>query len=617
MRAQSEIDNIIGVKFEALDKGFVRVVDYMGNDSSVVQAARVSYGEGTKKVNEDKGLIDYLMRHQHNTPFEMTTIKFHIKCPIFVARQWMRHRTGCLAGDSKITFVDKNGRVDNKIQMTVDELYDKWHNGEICTNSASSDSIQTVDKLIAEGNSIRKSCKEVGISRNTYFLRKNTNLSFGKRNSKSRIKNMNLRVFNEDTLKFEIGHINDVIYKGEQDVYEVTLNTGNVLRMTKSHKCFTDKGWLTLAEVLKQQAKLFCTPKETIQHANKDKNPVLEEWKDILGFEGKYKVSNTGKIKNFKNTRNNPLPEPKEKKITITRLKRSFVGLSKNGKTSAYQVSHLVAKAFLSNPENLPYVCHIDDNSANNYIENLYWGNEETNKKDACKNQKLQTSFVELADIVSCDFIGTIPTYDLSVEGKWHNFLANGIVVHNSFNEISARYTEVKDEFYSPEISNIKPQSKTNHQGREESESFDIVKALDYQISMKDCSAFDYEMYQMLINDGVAKEIARTVLPVSQYTEFYWSLNLRNLFHFLHLRSDSHAQYEIRVYADIIASLVETWVPHCFEAFEKYQLGAKTLSAPAIKMLQKMAKTGESTSLEESGMGKREYQDFLNLLKGN
>ena len=76
-----------------LDHGFVRVIDYMGDDAAVVQAARVSYGRGTKRVSEDSGLINYLMRHRHTTPFEMCEIKFHVKLPIFVARQWIRHRT--------------------------------------------------------------------------------------------------------------------------------------------------------------------------------------------------------------------------------------------------------------------------------------------------------------------------------------------------------------------------------------------------------------------------------------------------------------------------------------------------------------------------------------------
>ena len=87
-----ELEKILYEAIPVLDHGFVRVVDYMGDDSSIVQAARVSYGKGTKTVNQDRGLIRYLMRHKHTTPFEMVQIKFLVKCPIFVARQWLRHR---------------------------------------------------------------------------------------------------------------------------------------------------------------------------------------------------------------------------------------------------------------------------------------------------------------------------------------------------------------------------------------------------------------------------------------------------------------------------------------------------------------------------------------------
>jgi thymidylate synthase (FAD) len=87
------LDEILGQEFKVLDHGFVRVVDYMGGDSAVVQAARVSYGKGTKKISQDRGLIRYLLRHRHTTPFEMCEIKLHIKLPIFIARQWIRHRT--------------------------------------------------------------------------------------------------------------------------------------------------------------------------------------------------------------------------------------------------------------------------------------------------------------------------------------------------------------------------------------------------------------------------------------------------------------------------------------------------------------------------------------------
>lgn len=88
-----DLDSILGLPFKVLDDGFVRVVDYMGSDESIVQAARVSYGRGTKKILEDRGLIRYLMRHRHSTPFEMCEIKFHVRVPMDCWRQWIRHRT--------------------------------------------------------------------------------------------------------------------------------------------------------------------------------------------------------------------------------------------------------------------------------------------------------------------------------------------------------------------------------------------------------------------------------------------------------------------------------------------------------------------------------------------
>jgi len=87
------LEEILYEAIPVLDHGFVRVIDYMGDDNAIVQAARVSYGKGTRRVSEDRGLIQYLMRHRHTTPFEMCEIKYHVKLPIFVARQWIRHRT--------------------------------------------------------------------------------------------------------------------------------------------------------------------------------------------------------------------------------------------------------------------------------------------------------------------------------------------------------------------------------------------------------------------------------------------------------------------------------------------------------------------------------------------
>jgi thymidylate synthase (FAD) len=119
---------------EVLDHGFVRVVDYMGDDSAVVQAARVSYGRGTKKVSEDRGLINYLMRHRHTTPFEMCEIKYHVKLPIFVARQWIRHRTANVNEYSaRYSILDKEFYIPAPDQLAAQATVNRQGRGDLLT----------------------------------------------------------------------------------------------------------------------------------------------------------------------------------------------------------------------------------------------------------------------------------------------------------------------------------------------------------------------------------------------------------------------------------------------------------------------------------------------------
>ena len=119
-----------------LDHGFVRVVDYMGDDGAVVQAARVSYGRGTRKVSEDSGLIRYLMRHRHSTPFEMCEIKYHVKLPIFVARQWIRHRTANVNEYSaRYSILDKEFYVPEHAQLAAQSSTNRQGRGDVLDGS--------------------------------------------------------------------------------------------------------------------------------------------------------------------------------------------------------------------------------------------------------------------------------------------------------------------------------------------------------------------------------------------------------------------------------------------------------------------------------------------------
>jgi len=147
-----ELEKILYEAIPVLDHGFVRVVDYMGDDSSVVQAARVSYGKGTKKVSTDSGLIKYLMRHRHSTPFEMCEIKYHVKLPIFVARQWIRHRTANVNEYSaRYSILDKEFYIPEKEHLAAQSKDNRQGRGDLI-NGKQADEILKILKEDAQKN---------------------------------------------------------------------------------------------------------------------------------------------------------------------------------------------------------------------------------------------------------------------------------------------------------------------------------------------------------------------------------------------------------------------------------------------------------------------------------
>ena len=177
------------------------------------------------------------------------------------------------------------------------------------------------------------------------------------------------------------------------------------------------------------------------------------------------------------------------------------------------------------------------------------------------------------------------------VEFKFHCkmpiFVARQWVRHRTanINEYSLRYSEARDEFYIPDSKNIQFQSASNKQGR----SGVVPKNLKNKVLkyFKDISERSFEMYQELNKAGIARELARSILPVNIYTEWYWKNDLHNLLHFIGLRSDSHAQYEIRVYSDAMAKFVKEVAPHAWEAYEDYIIKGMRFSGPEQKLLEK------------------------------
>lgn len=168
---------------------------------------------------------------------------------------------------------------------------------------------------------------------------------------------------------------------------------------------------------------------------------------------------------------------------------------------------------------------------------------------------------------------------EIKLHCKMPIFVARQWIRHRTanVNEVSARYSVLGEECYVPEPEHVAYQDTANRQGRGEAVEAGVAEGVASLIDNATSGA--HQAYQHLLGLGVARELARTVLPVGAYTEWYWKIDLHNLFHFLHLRLDHHAQYEIRAYAEAIMTIVKAWVPVAAQAFEDYVLNAVTFSA--------------------------------------
>lgn len=196
-------------------------------------------------------------------------------------------------------------------------------------------------------------------------------------------------------------------------------------------------------------------------------------------------------------------------------------------------------------------------------------------------------------------------------------FVARQHIRHRTanVNEISGRYSVINDEFYIPDVSRMQKQSTDNKQGSS-SELISNPEMEVHHLEVEDNQA--YEAYKDRINAGMARELARINLPLSMYTEMYWKIDLHNLLHYLRLRLDDHAQYEIRVFAQAMYDLIKERVPLACEAFEDYALNSMTLSAAEVRLLGNLilrypefVDVAEEELVEEALPSKGERDEFL------
>jgi flavin-dependent thymidylate synthase len=585
-----------------LDYGFAGLIDHMGDDSAIVQAARVSYGDGTKKVSEDRALIRYLLRHHHTSPIEMVVMKLHLKMPIFVARQLVRHRTACLTGDMAITFDLPSGKAGNgaprAYPLTIKQLYDRFY--------------------VRNGV---QSCET----------------------KRKRIQEMRLRCCDEDNLTVTHTSITDVWENGIKPIIKVVFANGDALRATADHLCFTDQGWLRLSEALEQNVGFARFERElsslSLQSEYTEEELKTEEWRRIDTCEGferysGYDVSNLGRVRSWRNFRWTDVSIPVIKRETRGVAGYSVVSLSADGKSRAFLVHRLVRKAF-GFSDGSDQTRHIDNNRRNNRLTNLVGGTSLENNRDRMMTGCSQRLAIVFSQPISFENDGEEMTYDISVEGPFHNFSAANTVVHNSLNEYSGRYSLMSDEFYMPEPEHIQPQSSDNKQGR--AGEIDEVSKAGVNWLMKASFEQSHAAYSVLLGErenaeqhydaysdespllsdtfpGIARELARIVLPVANYTEMYWRIDLSNLFKLLKLRADAHAQYEIRVYADAIFKLIQPIVPAACEAFTDYMMEAASVSRMELALLRELlADAGPGDIAERAkrhGLTKREIAEF-------
>ncbi|MCA1806663.1 MAG: FAD-dependent thymidylate synthase, partial [Actinobacteria bacterium] len=405
-------------KFDFGSLGSVTLINSMGDDFHVLNAARVShdaYDSENRTEADNRRLLRYLLKNKHTSPFEHVKFTFLVDCPIFVARQWHRHRTWCLAGDTMLDFSLPSN--SHPYRMTIKDAHEKFQPNP--------------------------PPKRRGRKQGNPFYKRD------------RVMGMKLRSVDEATGELIHTSITDVWESGVKDVYKVQTLDGKSIKMTLDHLCYTDLGWMSLGEAsgvtvlpdgevssFSPKAKLgglSYVPGETPEHPLPELDEDSEEWRSVPKFEGRYEVSSEGRVRSLINTRNKVRPEPYLKVQSVANNGYPSVSLSGDQKSTLRTVHSLVAEAFIGPRGDGIQVRHLNGNPLDSRLSNLCYGTQKDNSEDAIEHGRLCAVRVFWSEIESLVYVGKEMTYDLSVEGPYHNFSANGLIVHNCYNEVSAR----------------------------------------------------------------------------------------------------------------------------------------------------------------------------------
>jgi thymidylate synthase (FAD) len=629
-------------EIHVLDRGFVRLIDHMGTDLTVVNAARVSFGKRKEAFDEkDALLVQYLAEHEHTAPFRHAYLTFHVKAPIFVFRQWMKHRIACLTADTEITFLDSTGKATPRLRKTLGELWEQWSKGQGNGTAPDSERVARVRSMVAEGVSDREIARITEVDRTTVRRIREGRFSH-MRSAHSRIRKMNLRVLNERENSFEVGHVADIVERGVQPVYRLTLANGKTLTLTTNHRVLTSEGWQRFGEAvglrhpegaapeMTRPCSLMVNGEEAYRsgewlQAQRDLGRSLGEMAALAGC-SPHTIRKWLRVHHLQfrpdETRFMQGDRPwnmgrtyKNGPMNLTDAQRRRMRERRSGDASNWwrgglsserqKIGAWTARQAEVLHERNGYhcqACGVGSTTLHAHHILPVWldpsrAMDVTNLASICgtchraihRSREAELAFArtlvgalpsELEQrprrtgehrllahpvaIVTVEFIGLRPTYDLCLQGPWHNFLANGIVVHNSdFNEISGRYVEFpQDEFHVPAAFRL--QALVNKQGSEGALDQGGQEAA-HGAYLEACHQ-SVAQYKRMIALGVCREQARCVLPLALFSEVYWTASLQAVAHFLHLRLDSHAQWEIRQYAQAVRDLTEPLFPESLGA---------------------------------------------------
>jgi thymidylate synthase ThyX len=467
-----------------LDKGFVALDGALASDLAVVNGARVSFNQQSQEMTErDAGLIRFLMRERHGSPFEHGYFRFLVKAPLFVVREHHRHRAGhCLPGDAQVwleTIAPRAGRLLRK--RPIAEIYRNWHLGV-------PDCLGRIRLL--------QSCRR-----------------------------LSARVLNEETQLFELGRMRDVFESGEKEIYLVRSG-GHALRCSVDHRVLTAEGWARAADL--SRGDLIAVSGVRTTQGGRQLPPALRR-----GIGVWTSMQRTTRIKPIDRCHVCGARFAREE-LVLDHVVPVAVDLRR-----ALDVANLAPACAR---------CH----------------RAKTNGEQRFAERRFKTAGSKYSRVLATpQRVAEEMTYDIEMEGPHHNFVADGVVVHNSYNEWSGRYSKMEAEFYVPEF--VRTQV-----GKPGAYSFEPVDDATKEAARREIegnAARAFDAYERLLEQGVAKEVARSVLPLSTYTKYYWSCNPRSLMHFCSLRNHEAAQYEIQQYAAAAESFFEQRMPITHAAF--------------------------------------------------